>query len=667
MALRLSGQLLLGVVRIYSRKAKYLLDDCTDALLKIKMAFRAGAVDMTSDQLAVSSNAITLPAAQTDIGILLPDAGLENWDAELQQRGSSRTPSRQRRSSSLTPGGGKAHIARASDITLPQAQYEAYEDDDLMSSGMGIAAGQFDPDGSGLDLGLDLLGDDERRDSEGRLLDDDGNLSERDDLSSIGVGRDASSEVGGPRQSSVLGAHDDITMDLGGDGVDFGFGAGDDTMMSLGMGAENAGARPDATTGKTYDESLQFDEMTPRTKEKVEEAARKQAADAAAKAAKSRAQIQDRVTELEDNDRAAATLGKRRNNVNDVILDGDFLPRSRAYATLLELQKDPASLLADSVLGKDSRGLGRLFAGSDLQLGPELNNFFVVDLEAHRAAKRARLQQHVGREPSVVDESLETGRRAAPEGDDTGVDFFGAGDDTTFGLGDGADGAQFDMGMDPLADMTLGADVTMDESAVRKSDRVRAQQEAAAKAAEGARDGGNNALDEEGVLAPLSRFATPSPSDAGGAGAKDTDAFNEVDSFTPSTTRLLAAFEQRPSDLNTQQEAGEAADAEAAALAAEDVSASQAASKTGWSKNTIRAQRVIRSQLKKQNDADADADTDASLSFQQVGQNASRRAAAGFFFELLVLGTKDRIALNQDEAYGDIAIRGKSSLWNEAV
>jgi hypothetical protein len=37
MALRLSGQLLLGVVRIYSRKAKYLLDDCNDALLRIKM------------------------------------------------------------------------------------------------------------------------------------------------------------------------------------------------------------------------------------------------------------------------------------------------------------------------------------------------------------------------------------------------------------------------------------------------------------------------------------------------------------------------------------------------------------------------------------------------------------------------------------------------------
>jgi cohesin complex subunit SCC1 len=37
MALRLSGNLLLGVARIYSRKARYLLDDCNEALLKIKM------------------------------------------------------------------------------------------------------------------------------------------------------------------------------------------------------------------------------------------------------------------------------------------------------------------------------------------------------------------------------------------------------------------------------------------------------------------------------------------------------------------------------------------------------------------------------------------------------------------------------------------------------
>lgn len=44
MALRTSGHLLLGVVRIYHRKAKYLLADCNEAFIKIKMAFRPGRI-----------------------------------------------------------------------------------------------------------------------------------------------------------------------------------------------------------------------------------------------------------------------------------------------------------------------------------------------------------------------------------------------------------------------------------------------------------------------------------------------------------------------------------------------------------------------------------------------------------------------------------------------
>ena len=40
MALRVSGHLLLGVVRIFSRKVTYLLTDCSEALVKIKDAFR---------------------------------------------------------------------------------------------------------------------------------------------------------------------------------------------------------------------------------------------------------------------------------------------------------------------------------------------------------------------------------------------------------------------------------------------------------------------------------------------------------------------------------------------------------------------------------------------------------------------------------------------------
>jgi len=38
LALRLSGQLLLGVVKVYSKKVGYLHQDCNDALAKIKEA-----------------------------------------------------------------------------------------------------------------------------------------------------------------------------------------------------------------------------------------------------------------------------------------------------------------------------------------------------------------------------------------------------------------------------------------------------------------------------------------------------------------------------------------------------------------------------------------------------------------------------------------------------
>ncbi|XP_034497489.1 double-strand-break repair protein rad21-like protein 1 [Ailuropoda melanoleuca] len=60
-ALRTSGHLLLGVVRIYNRKAKYLLADCNEALLKMKMTFRPGLVDLPKENFEAAYNAITLP------------------------------------------------------------------------------------------------------------------------------------------------------------------------------------------------------------------------------------------------------------------------------------------------------------------------------------------------------------------------------------------------------------------------------------------------------------------------------------------------------------------------------------------------------------------------------------------------------------------------------
>lgn len=123
MALRTSGHLLLGVVRIYSRKAKYLLQDCNEAFVKIKvcllfcnwvwnikneldnlwipyfscvmrlysnikqtlgnitlqhscflqMAFRPGMVDLPEEHREAAMNAITLPEVFHDFDTAMPE------------------------------------------------------------------------------------------------------------------------------------------------------------------------------------------------------------------------------------------------------------------------------------------------------------------------------------------------------------------------------------------------------------------------------------------------------------------------------------------------------------------------------------------------------------------------------------------------------------------
>ncbi|NWZ56835.1 RD21L protein, partial [Haliaeetus albicilla] len=72
-ALRTSGHLLLGVVRIYHRKAKYLLADCSEALTKMKTAFRPGLVDLPEENFEAAYQTITLPEEFHDFEMPLPD------------------------------------------------------------------------------------------------------------------------------------------------------------------------------------------------------------------------------------------------------------------------------------------------------------------------------------------------------------------------------------------------------------------------------------------------------------------------------------------------------------------------------------------------------------------------------------------------------------------
>ncbi|KAL1852123.1 sister chromatid cohesion protein 1 [Diaporthe australafricana] len=99
MALRLTGQLLLGVVRIYSRKARYLLDDCNEALVKIKMAFRSsGNNDIPANLAVPNRESLLLPDRITpydnldllpapDVDLLLSTQDLDVGSQPLGRKG----------------------------------------------------------------------------------------------------------------------------------------------------------------------------------------------------------------------------------------------------------------------------------------------------------------------------------------------------------------------------------------------------------------------------------------------------------------------------------------------------------------------------------------------------------------------------------------------------
>ena len=77
MALRMSGQLLLGVVRIFSKKTKYLWDDCNEAIIRFKMSFKGGSVNLTAEQAVANINAITMGESCIDFGVFLLEPVLD--------------------------------------------------------------------------------------------------------------------------------------------------------------------------------------------------------------------------------------------------------------------------------------------------------------------------------------------------------------------------------------------------------------------------------------------------------------------------------------------------------------------------------------------------------------------------------------------------------------
>ncbi|KAJ9157981.1 Cohesin subunit rad21 [Pleurostoma richardsiae] len=141
LALRLTGQLLLGVVRIYSRKARYLLEDCNEALMKIKMAFRSsGNNDQPANLHIPNRESLVLPDRITPYDNLDILPGPDVSFLLSQEESFSATP--------------MSRKGRARDINLQEdfnnSQFLQVDEDELQLANM------EDDLGLDLDYGLDI-------------------------------------------------------------------------------------------------------------------------------------------------------------------------------------------------------------------------------------------------------------------------------------------------------------------------------------------------------------------------------------------------------------------------------------------------------------------------------------------------------------------------------
>ncbi|KAK4449254.1 cohesin subunit rad21 [Podospora aff. communis PSN243] len=238
LALRLSGQLLLGVVRIYSRKARYLLDDCNEALMKIKMAFRStGNHDIQPNQTAQNKESLMLPDRITpyDNLDLLP-SHTDFLSSQLEEV-------------TATPMSARKTRANHRDINLQEDfNNSQFLQDTPMDDDEELGMGNLDDLGLELDFGMD----DERPT---KLMDKSLELG-RDAPAARGLEDDMFSEMdfGGPskdreaREASLgldldfgdgVRIHDDDEDIEMGDG-DFQFDAGDNTVIPEGSAAPAA-------------------------------------------------------------------------------------------------------------------------------------------------------------------------------------------------------------------------------------------------------------------------------------------------------------------------------------------------------------------------------------------------------------------------------------------
>lgn len=273
---------------------------------------------------------------------------------------------------------------------------------------------------------------------------------------------------------------------------------------------------------------------------------------------------------------------------------------------LMEIREDPLAYFLPTKVTPE----GTFFLAGPPGLAPELSDLFMRPLQTSLPSKkRGASPDKAGRKKPRVegsiheDEQVEQGRRDASIAPSIALASEALGGRASMAPDGGFDFGDMTGGLDEFQ-MDVGGEfpVAHDELGLGQS---------------------------KGAATEQSRSSTPAVD-----GEEGEETYADL-------TCPIASFDVRPSPAQAQEAAG---DGEG----------------TGYSKNTVKALGIIRKELKPE---DREDDEERVMSFRRMTEKASRRAASAFFFELLVLGTRDCVKLTQNAAFENIEVHAKDKLW----
>ncbi|EGG10161.1 uncharacterized protein MELLADRAFT_94547 [Melampsora larici-populina 98AG31] len=686
LALRLSGQLLLGITRIYGKQAKYLLEDCSEASDQIRAAFRAaltakiGGADRTGiDMLPEGGdpqNAINLRTTRRNVfDFELEFGGDFDGFGDAWEADQFLDPESQRPAARTT-----ANIA---DITLPEhdgmmhsgARYGDVGDAMDLDLGLGASGGLQDfGDEAGLDLGLDFDfdqpteidgGNQTTRGTKRRAPDDEDEEGLANQTIDSEVGRDAPGifDRRSARDSLALDQSDihlsdkmdghggsvvdgDITMDLDPGFENTGFAGAEDTFAGPGSDPGLFGLDGDRTPqahrsrehtptphpqAENQNPLLGSIEVTPRTSHRLaqlqspirpagagNDALPSEGTAKKPPTKKAKTQLVDTVTELEGNglgrtggmgsqggsQNMGATTSRADKIAAGLYLEPNYLPKNRYELACLEIRLNPRQ---NRYLPKTvTEGGSQWLLAAPPGICAELTDLFKFPAPAAHAPTRAGRSRLLEDDPVRGDtEQGQMTRSRSMESELGRRREEGLGEGETTGMMMGLeDGQMFEEEF--RFEMQSNPDQPLDDA---QSNPRRSPTAAVEEVSRPARAEGESSL---------------------------LDLFDEL-----SDTQLTQSSIKESSTQDGSK-----------------------GSTTKWSKNTVKALKVLKSQFVEHDEEDLNEEGgNKKISFEKVSEKATKRAASSFFFELLVLTTRDCLKLEQTRPYGPIEVEKQDRLW----